>query len=156
MARLSRHTFVVLLVALVACAGGMSIAVVAFGQSSGDPDPGVPTGDFTGTTPAAVTTAQSTSTLGTYTTTTPTTTPTVTTTPAKTHTVSSQGPKSSKGTSPVHGASNVTPVVPSKATRTGPTHLAFTGGEPIGIGLTGFGLMLAGLALMARRRRPTE
>jgi hypothetical protein len=156
MARLSRHTLVVLLIALLSCVGGMSIAVVAFGQSGGDPDAAVPTGDFTGTTPApVVTTAQSTgsSTLGDYTTTVPTTTPTTpTTTTAPT---TSQGHKAPHKTAPtvVQGHSSV-PLSPARPTNvSGPQQLAFTGGEPIIVGGGGIALMLFGVGVAVRQRR---
>src|SRR3954471_24437976 len=55
MKRLSRHTVVVLLVLLVSSIGGMSLAVVAFGQSGADPDATVPLGDYTATTPSTST-----------------------------------------------------------------------------------------------------
>jgi MYXO-CTERM domain-containing protein len=139
MKRLSRHTVVVLLVALGVCLGGMSLAVGAFGQSGGNPDATVPLGDYTQTTPAT-----STQPLSSYTTTTPTTTPTDT---------GAGQPVSTNDTKPetTHGRRDVN--MPSKATRSGPTHLAFTGGEPIIIGAAGAGLMLAGLVLHRRRRQ---
>lgn len=141
MKRLSRHTVVVLLVALGVCLGGMSLAVGAFGQSSGNPDSTVPLGDYTQTTPAT-----STQPLSSYTTTTPTTTTSPTDTGAG-------EPVTTNGTKPetTHGKRDV--AIPSKATRSGPTHLAFTGGEPIIVGAAGAGLMLAGLALHRRRRQ---
>jgi hypothetical protein len=145
--RLSRHTVVVLLVALGACLGGMSLAVGAFGQSGGDPDATVPMGDYTQTTPPT-----STQPLSSYTT--PSTTPTTTTTPSTTPTDTGEGlPVTTNGTKPetTHGKRDVS--LPSKATRSGPTHLAFTGGEPILVGAAGAGLMLAGLALHRRRRQ---
>jgi hypothetical protein len=155
MKRLSRHTVVVLLVALGVCLAGMSVAVVAFGQSpGGDPDATVPTGDYTGTTP-------STSTLLSPYATTPTTpvqttSTTTATSPAPTDTGAS-APVSTHGTKPqrAHGRRDVSAGgnVPAKATRSGPTHLAFTGGEPILVGAGGVGLMLAGLALHRRRQR---
>jgi hypothetical protein len=147
MKRLSRHTVVVLLTALLACLGGLSLAVVAFGQTSANPDATVPTGDYTGTTPSVP--------VSPYTQTTPAT---VTTTETTTPTQTGQGvPAETNGTAPerTHG-SRTTPhgssTLPSKATRSGPTHLAFTGGEPILVGIAGAGLMLAGLALHRRRR----
>jgi hypothetical protein len=149
MKRLSRHTVVVLLVALGVCLGGMSVAVVAFGQSpSGNPDATVPTGDYTGTTPTSA-----------YTTTTPKTTTTVTTTPTDT---GESAPATTNGTKPsrTHGSTTTpsggsTHTLPSTATATrrGPTHLAFTGGEPIFVGVAGAGLMLVGLALHRRRQQ---
>jgi MYXO-CTERM domain-containing protein len=149
MKRLSRHTVVVLLVALGVCLGGMSLAVGAFGQSGGDPDATVPLGDYTQTTPAT-----STAPLSSYTTTSQTTTPTdtgaglpVTTNGAK--------PETTHGTKPetTHGRRDVALPSSSKATRSGPEHLAFTGGEPIVVGAAGAALMLAGLALHRRRRQ---
>jgi hypothetical protein len=152
MKRLSRHTVVVLLVALGTCLGGLSLAVVAFGQSpSGDPDATVPLSDYsTSTTPTSP-----------YTTTQPKTTTTVVTptTPADT---GESAPVTTNGTRPsrTHGSrttpnGGTTRTVPStaKVTRPGPTHLAFTGGEPIFVGVAGAGLMLAGLALHRRRQR---
>jgi hypothetical protein len=159
MKRLSRHTVVVIVVALLACVGGMALSVVAFGQAGGDPDATVPLGDYTATTPTTTTP------LSGYTTTTPTnpaTTP-VTTTPAETtptsgqsttgtsNPTSSSGPSSTTGHQPVPSSS---PSVPSRVTRRGPTRLAFTGGEPLIIGGAGLAVMLAGLTLQARRRRP--
>ncbi|HWI71987.1 MAG TPA: hypothetical protein VNT55_08535 [Baekduia sp.] len=150
MKRLSRHTVVVLLVALGTCLGGMSMAVVAFGQTTGDPDATVPLGDYTGTTPST-----STAPLSSYTSTTPAT---VTTTQTTAPTQTGQGaPVSTNGTKPTttHGSSTVptsTDYTPSKVTRGGPTHLAFTGGEPIFVGAGGAGLMLLGLVLHRRRR----
>jgi hypothetical protein len=151
MKRLSRHTTVVLLVGLLTCVAGMSLAVVAFGQTSTNPDATVPAGDYTGTTP-----------LSPYTQTTPATVTTTTTAPTtpSTPTQTGQGvPAETNGTAPTrtHGTAPTPPNgsgdLPSKATRRGPTHLAFTGGEPILVGLGGAGLMLAGLALHQRRRR---
>lgn len=142
MKRLSRHTVVVLLVALGVCLGGMSLAVGAFGQSGGDPDATVPLGDYTQTTPAPPTQP-----LSSYTTTTPTS-------PTTTPTDTGEGlPVTTNGSKPetAHGQRDV--AVPSKATRSGPTHLAFTGGEPIVVGAAGMALMLAGLALHRRRQR---
>jgi hypothetical protein len=155
MKRVSRHTVVVLLVALLTCVGGMSVAVVAFGQSGGDPDATVPLGDYTGTTPST-----STAPLSSYTTTTPQTTTTVVT-PTTTVTSPAQtgqsAPSTTNGSTPsrTHGSTRAPSGggggLPSRATRSGPTHLAFTGGEPIFVGLGGAGLMLVGLALHRRR-----
>jgi hypothetical protein len=153
MKRLSRRTVVVLLVALGVCLAGMSVAVVAFGQSpSGDPDATVTLGDYTATTPSTPTSAY----------TQPQTTTTVqTVTPTPTDTGQSV-PTTTNGTKPsrTHGSrttpgGGTTHTLPStaKATRPGPTHLAFTGGEPILVGAAGAGLMLAGLALHRRRQR---
>jgi hypothetical protein len=154
MKRVSRHTVVVLLVALLTCLGGMSVAVVAFGQSGGDPDATVPLGDYTGTTPST-----STAPLSPYTTTTPQTTTTVVTTPTTTSPTQTgqSAPSTTNGSKPsrTHGSTTVPNGgggnLPSRATRSGPTHLAFTGGEPIFVGLGGVGLMLVGLALHRRR-----
>jgi hypothetical protein len=152
MKRLSRHTVVVLLVALLTSMGGMTLAVVAFGQSATDPDANVPTGDYTGTTPSSTTL------LSPYTTT-PTTTPTSTTltqastTPTTATTNGTTNPVRKHGTTTVpSGGGNL----PSRATRSGPTHLAFTGGEPIYVGFAGLGLMLGGLMLHRRRRAATD
>jgi hypothetical protein len=147
MKRLSRHTVVVLLVALLSSVGGMTLAVVAFGQSGGDPDATVPAGDYTGTTPAP-----STSPLSPYATT-PATTPTTPaeTTPndAQTNTTGTTKPERTHGkTSVPSGTGNL----PSRATRRGPTHLAFTGGEPLYVGFFGVALMAGGLMLHRRRR----
>jgi hypothetical protein len=148
--RLSRHTVVVLLVALGVCLGGMGLAVGAFGQSGGDPDATVPLGDYTQTTPAT-----STQPLSSYTSTSPTTTPS-STTPKTAPTDTGEGlPATTNGSKPetTHGRRDVALPSTSKATRSGPTHLAFTGGEPIVVGAAGAGLMLAGLALHRRRRQ---
>jgi hypothetical protein len=155
MKRLSRHTVVVLLVALGVCLGGMSVAVVAFGQApSGDPDATVPMGDYTTTTPSTSPTSSYTSP---YTTTKPTTT-TVLTTPTDT---GQSAPATTHGSKPSRAHGSTTPsggtthTLPSTATatRSGPSHLAFTGGEPILVGVAGAGLMLAGLALHRRRQQ---
>jgi hypothetical protein len=157
MKRLSRHTVVVLLVALGASLGGMSLAVGAFGQGSGNPDATVPLGDYTGTTPSTSTTP-----LSQYTNTTPATTTTVVPTQTTGPTQTGQGaPVSTNGTKPTttSGSATVptgTGTLPSRATRSGPTHLAFTGGEPIFVGVGGAGLMLAGLALHRRRRQASS
>ena len=45
---------------------------------------------------------------------------------------------------------------PSRATRKGPSHLAFTGGEPIYVGFFGAALMVGGLMLHRRRRAATD
>jgi cytoskeletal protein RodZ len=150
MKRLSRHTVVVLLVALASSLGGMSLAVVAFGQSQTNPDATVPTGDYTATTPTPTSSYTTTST-------TPATviTPTTTTKPTQT---GQSAPVTTNGTKPTttHGTTTVpgggTSTLPSKATRNGPTHLAFTGGEPILLGAFGVSLMLLGFALHRRRR----
>lgn len=151
MKRLSRHTVVVLIVALLSCTAGLSLAVVAFGQSTTNPDANVPTGDFTGTTPPVTSAYTSTvpTVTSTYTATTPTTTSQGTTTPAASKPVSANGNKAV----PSHGSSPGP--VPSRVTRPGPTHLAFTGGEPLIIGGAGLALMLGGLSLQLRRRRQT-
>jgi hypothetical protein len=153
MKRLSRHTVVVLVVALLACAGGMALSVVAFGQSGSDLDATVPLGDYTGTTPAA------TAPLSNYTPTTPSTpasTPTASTPPSGGTSTGSSTPASGHrptGTSGSKGVPASGGPTPSRVTRPGPTHLAFTGGEPLIIGGAGVALMLAGLTLQARRRR---
>jgi hypothetical protein len=138
MKRLSRHTVVVLVVALLSSVGGLTLAVVAFGQS--------------GTTPPS-------STLSPYATA-PTTTP-ASTTPTKTSTTPTEA-TTTNGNNPerTHGRVKV-PVShgglpPSRATRNGPTHLAFTGGEPIYAALFGAMLMLGGLMLHRRRRAAAE
>lgn len=154
MKRLSRHTVVVLLVALLSSLGGMTVAVVAFGQSSGDPDATVPAGDYTGTTPSS-----STAPLSSYTSTTPATTPATTptaTTPTDTQSTDTVTTKAERK----HGTSTTVPLgtgnIPSRATRKGPSHLAFTGGEPIYVGFVGVALMLGGLTLHRRRRAATD
>lgn len=153
MKRLSRHTVVVLLFALLTCVAGSSLAVVAFGQTPTNPDATVPAGDYTGTTPVSPYTQTSPATVTTTETVTPTQTqesvPAETngTAPTRTH-----GSSTTPAPSVPNGGGNL----PSKATRAGPTHLAFTGGEPILIGLAGGGLMLAGFALHQRRRRASS
>ncbi|HWH95469.1 MAG TPA: hypothetical protein VNT03_16525 [Baekduia sp.] len=148
MKRLSRHTVAVLLVLLLSCLGGMTVAVVAFGQSGGDPGATVPLSDYTTTTPPASTTP-----LSSYTTPTPTTTTTVTpttTTPTTTGQSSPAGPSTPTRT---QGAATIPAgTVPSRVTRSGPTSLAFTGGEPIVVGAFGLVLTAAGLLLHRRRR----
>jgi cobalamin biosynthesis Mg chelatase CobN len=156
MKRLSRHTVVVLLVMVVSSLGGMSVAVVAFGQSGGDPDATVPLGDYTGTTPSSSTTP-----LSSYTTTTNTTATTIAptqTTQTQTSTAQS-APTTTNGTAPsrTHGSTTVPNgssggALPSRATRSGPTHLAFTGGEPLLVGAFGMLLMGGGVVLHRRRR----
>jgi hypothetical protein len=161
MKRLPRHTVVVLTVLLMSCLGGMSVAVVAFGQSGADPDATVPLGDYTGTT-----TTPSTTPLSSYTTTVNTTATTIT--PTKTTQTQSSTAQSSPSTTPddttpsrSRGGSTVpsggsggpSGPLPSRVTRSGPTHLAFTGGEPLLIGAFGMALMGAGVALHRRRRR---
>jgi hypothetical protein len=159
MKRLSRHTVVVLAVALLSSLGGMGLAVVAFGQDTGNPDANVPTGDYTATTPATAPlsgyTTTTTPTSG-YTTSTPSTTPTTITTSPPSGGGSTPS-KGSTGKTPSHSQASVTASgsLPSRATRSGPTHLAFTGGEPIALGAAGAALMLAGLGLHLRRRRAT-
>jgi len=159
MKRLSRHTVVVLLVALLSSVGGLTLAVVAFGQSGTNPDATVPTGDYTGTTPStaplspyATTPAATTpaSTTPTKTSTTPTRT---STTPASPTTTNGNSPERKHGTAKVPSGGSP---VPSRVTRSGPSHLAFTGGEPIYVGFFGVALMLGGLMLHRRRRAATE
>lgn len=155
---LSRHMVVALLVLTTSVLGGLSVAVVAFGQdTSTDPDATVPLGDYTGTTPSTVTTT-STAPLSGYTT--PTTTPTTTTVQTTPATSTTEGTTTSGGTrgATAHGRKNVTipsggGTQPSKATGRAPTKLAFTGGEPILIGGFGVALMLTGVAVHERRRR---
>lgn len=159
--RLSRHTVVVLVIALLACIGGLSLAVVAFGQAGQNMDATVPLGDYTTTTPA---TAPSTAPpLSGYTNTTATTPPSATT-PSKPSSssgssTSTSGSGHTRPSHPVGTTRHSTSVgggQPSRATRPGPTHLAFTGGEPILIGSAGMALMLAGLGLQLRRRRRAQ
>jgi hypothetical protein len=153
---LSRHMVVALLVLTTSVLGGLSVAVVAFGQDgSTDPDATVPLGDYTGTTPSTVSTTPTSA----YTTTTPSTTPTVVQTTPDTSTT--EGTSTSGGGTrgaTAHGRRDVAMRsgggdMPSKATGRAPTKLAFTGGEPILIGGFGASLMLTGVALQARRRR---
>jgi hypothetical protein len=152
---LSRHAVVALLVLVTSSLGGLSLAVVAFGQSGGDPDATVPLGDYTGTTPGPGQTVP----LSSYTTTTTTQTQTQSATPVQTTgSTTPSRPTTTNGTHPSrsHGRSNVPRTsgpLPSRVTRSGPTHLAFTGGEPIIIGAFGIMLMISGLALQQRRRR---
>jgi hypothetical protein len=135
MKRLSRHTVVVLLVALVSSAGGLTLAVVAFGQSDGSLSPYATTSTTTSTTPAA-------------------TTPTKTsTTPSEATTTNGANPERKHGTTV---PSNNGGPPPSRATRKGPSHLAFTGGEPIYVGFFGAALMVGGLMLHRRRRAATD
>jgi hypothetical protein len=152
---LSRHAAVALLVLLTSTLGGLSLAVVAFGQSGGDPDATVPAGDFTGTTPTPPATAP----LSGYTTTTTSTTPTVNTTattpPGTTDTNETEATSTNGAPSRSHGTTvpNGHGELPSRATGSAPTKMAFTGGEPILIGGFGAALMLTGVALHERRRR---
>jgi len=153
MKRLSRHTVVVLSVALLSSMGGLTLAVVAFGQSATNPDATVPAGDYTGTTP-------STAPLSPYATT-PATTPTATAPTTTKTSTTPRSPTTTNGTNPErrHGTSKVPSAgspVPSRVTRNGPSHLAFTGGEPIYVGFFGVALMLGGLMLHRRRRAATE
>ncbi|HEV7495732.1 hypothetical protein [Baekduia sp.] len=134
MKRLSRHTVVVLFVALLSSVGGLTLAVVAFGQGDSS----------TQLSPYA---------------TTPTTAPVATTPATKTSTTEAT---TTNGTNPEreHGKAKV-PVAnsgppPSQATRKGPSHLAFTGGEPIYVGFFGAALMAGGLMLHRRRRAATD
>jgi hypothetical protein len=151
MKRLSRHTVVVLLFALLTSVAGLSLAVVAFGQTATNPDATVPAGDYTGTSPVSPYTQTSPATV----TTTETVTPTQTqeSVPAETN---GSAPTRTHGSTTTPGVPHGGGDLPSKATRAGPTHLAFTGGEPILIGLAGAGLMLAGFALHQRRRRASQ
>jgi hypothetical protein len=152
---LSRRMAVALLVLTTSVLGGLSVAVVAFGQdpSSTDPDATVPLGDYTGTTPA---TGTSTAPVSSYTT--PATTPSTNTVESVPPTSTTEG-TTTGGTKPAraHGKKAVTVhgsgSLPSQATGRAPTKLAFTGGEPILIGGFGAALMLTGVALHERRRR---
>jgi hypothetical protein len=151
MKRLSRHTVVVLLIVLLSGLGGSALAVVAFGQ--GDGGATVPTSGYTTTTSTSDTTS-----LSPYSTT-PAKTPAATT-PTKTSTTPSEA-TTTNGTNPErkHGKtvpSNNGGPPPSRATRKGPSHLAFTGGEPIYVGFFGAALMVGGLMLHRRRRAATE
>jgi hypothetical protein len=140
MKRLSRHTVVVLLVALLSSVGGLTLAVVAFGQ--GD--------DTTQLSPYATTPTTAPST-------TPSTTPAATT-PTKTSTTEAT---TTNGANPEREHGKTVPTenggpVPSKQTREGPSHLAFTGAEPIYLGFFGAALMVGGLMLHRRRRAATD
>jgi hypothetical protein len=150
MKRFSRHTVVVLVVALLSCVGGMSLAVVAFGQAGGSQDGTVPLGDYTSTTPAQ------TAPVSGYTTPTPTApapTPRPVTAPSTTGQGHALPTKTTGASGPTQTNSGTSP---SATTRPGPTRLAFTGGEPILIGAAGVALMLAGLGLQLRRRRASS
>jgi hypothetical protein len=165
---------VALIIAMLTSLGGMGVAVVAFGQDGANQDAGIPTGDFIATTPRqatdptsgyttpGATTPTTTSPLSGYTntSTTPATTPSSTVTaPSSTseQTPSQSTSSGSSGPSTTHGKTPVaTPSQPSRATRTGPTHLAFTGADPLLLGGAGAGLMLAGLGLHLRRRKATQ
>jgi hypothetical protein len=146
MKRLSRHTVVVLLVALLSSVGGLTLAVVAFGQSDGTTTPLSPYATTptttTPTTPASTTPAS--------------TTPTKTsTTPSEATTTNGANPERKHGTeSPVPVDNGGPP--PSRATRKGPSHLAFTGAEPIYVGFFGAALMVGGFMLHRRRRAATD
>ncbi len=138
MKRLSRHTFVVLLIALLSSVGGLTLAVVAFGQGDGTTTATTLLSPYatTPTTPAA-------------------TTPTKTsTTPSEATTTNGTNPERKHGTAPVPTTNGGPP--PSRATRKGPSHLAFTGGEPIYVGFFGAALMVGGLMLHRRRRAATD
>jgi hypothetical protein len=151
MKRLSRHTAVALLVALLSSVGGLTLAVVAFGQ--GDGTTSVPTSGYTATAPLSP--------YATVPTTTPAATTPAATTPTKTSTTPSEAtttngtnPERKHGTSPVPTDNGGPP--PSRETRKGPSHLAFTGGEPIYVGFFGAALMVGGLMLHRRRRAATD
>jgi hypothetical protein len=148
---LSRRMVVALLVLTTSVLGGLSVAVVAFGQdTSTDPDATVPVGDYTGTTPAT-----STAPVSGYTT--PSTTPTTTTVQTQSSTTEATTTTGGTKGATAHGRKDMTVhgsgPLPSRATGRAPTKLAFTGGEPILIGGFGITLMLTGLALQERRRR---
>jgi hypothetical protein len=168
MKRISRHTVVALIIALLTSVGGMSVAVVAFGQDGPDQDSGIPTGDFTTTTPRQATAptagytnpAATTTPLSGYTNTSATTTPSSTVTapsstseqtPTQSDSSGSGEPATTHARTPV-----AAPSEPSRATRSGPTRLAFTGADPLLLGGAGAGLMLAGLGLHLRRRKATQ
>jgi hypothetical protein len=171
MKRISRHTVVALIIAMLTSLGGMGVAVVAFGQDGPDQDAGIPAGDFTTTTPRQATAptsgytnpaATTTTPLSGYTNTSATTTPSSTVTapsstseqtPTESDSAGSGTPTTTHGTSKTPVA---TPLQPSRATRRGPTHLAFTGADPLLLGSAGAGLMLAGLGLHLRRRKATQ
>lgn len=143
MKRLSRHTVVVLLVALLSSAGGLTLAVVAFGQSDGTTTPLSPYATAptttTPTTPASTTPASPTKTS---------------TTPSEATTTNGANPEREHGKTVPSNNGGGPP--PSRATRKGPSHLAFTGGEPIYVGFFGAALMVGGFMLHRRRRAATD
>jgi LPXTG-motif cell wall-anchored protein len=144
MKRLSRHTVVALLTTLVACASGLGLAVVASGQTTSDPtsDYTVPLGDYTTTTPSTVTTQAP-----------PAPQAPAPAAPERTATVPAASGRVPRGRHVLPTTTRSVTPVPSKTTRSGPTTLAFTGGEPIILGAAGVALMLGGLVLQRRRRR---
>jgi hypothetical protein len=147
MKRLSRHTVVALLVALSSSVGGLTLAVVAFGQGEGTTAPLSPYATTTATTPVATTPAATTP---------ASTVPTKTsTTPSEATTTNGTNPVRKHGTEPPVPGDNGGPP-PSRATREGPSHLAFTGAEPISVGLFGAALIVGGLMLHRRRRAATD
>jgi hypothetical protein len=127
-----RNILTVTLVSIAASLGGMGVAVVASGQTNDQAsDYTVPLGDYTTTTPGTV--------------------PTTPTVPA----VTSQGTPSEDDVAPTTtsgGAPTGSSGTPSTATRRGPSHLAFTGAEPLLIGGAGVAFMLFGFTLNRRRR----
>ena len=144
MKRLSRHTVVVLLVALLSSVGGLTLAVIAFGQSDGTLSPYA-------TTPTTTTPTTSTPTTPASTTPAPTKT---STTPSEATTTNGANPERDHGKTVPSDNGGGPP--PSRATRKGPSHLAFTGGEPIYVGFFGAALMVGGLMLHRRRRAATD
>jgi cytoskeletal protein RodZ len=143
MKRISRHTVVALVVALLASIGGMGVAVIAFGQDTTEPTSGYTTNTTPTTSTSPTTTPASTV---------PSTVPSTSTTPSEQTPTESSPPETTKP-SRTHG--RIPPTTPSRATRKGPTHLAFTGADPIVLGGGGAALMLAGLGLHLRRRKAT-
>jgi hypothetical protein len=131
MTRISRHTAVAFIIALLASVGGLGIAVVAFGQ---DTDPTSPYAQTTVTpTPRTV----------------PVAPPSTVTAPAGEQGSPAVDETGAAKPSRTHGSV----AQPSRAVRQGPTTLAFTGADPLVLGGAGLLLMLAGLGLHRRRRR---
>jgi hypothetical protein len=140
MKRISRHTAVAVVVAVVASLGGLGVAVAAFGQDAAT-DPLAGYSPKTTTTPAE---------------TVPRTTPVTTPSgeegsPAEERSPGAGKPSRTRGSTRTPVAA--TPPEPSRAVRDAPTTLAFTGADPLLLGGAGVLLMLAGLGLHRRRRR---
>jgi hypothetical protein len=158
MKHLSRHTVVVLLVALLSSAGGLTLAVVAFGQGDASLSPYATTPTTTTPTTTTPTTTTPSTTPGS---TTPASTTPASTVPTKTSTTPSEA-TTTNGANPERKHGTTVPLnngggpPPSQATRKGPSHLAFTGGEPIYIGFFGAALIVGGLMLHRRRRTATD
>lgn len=129
---------------------GLSLSVVAFGQSTTT----TPLGDYTQTVPTSTT--PTTTTPGDYTQTVPTTT-----VPAATPTTPSSSTPSadnSAGTTPQsqaapETAAGTSPNVAAAPTGTTPDQLAFTGFDPLPLLIVGLLLVGAGAFVQFRRRR---